>query len=106
MVEWTISIGNLLTTLLSLGGFIFATFGFFYALRRSIDMTGERILLLSGRMINVENELKELQKVLVAMAVQDEKMVQFERQIVDYRKSSDDFCTWVRNEISKLRETR
>ncbi len=85
-IDWSISIGNLLTVLLTVIGFVGTVTGMFYALRTQTALQGasvqsladiqtERLTTIGGRMINLELEVKELKNVLVALAAQDARLL-------------------------------
>lgn len=112
-VDWTISLGSIVTAILTVVGFGIAALGFFYALRSSIDRTGdrltatneitnERMLMLSGRMINVENEVKELKDIVVTQAVQDQKLEAHNQRLDQFQKTADEWRSWVRSKIDEI----
>ena len=72
-VDWTITAGNIIEGAATITGFIVAGLGFFYALRA--DLT-----ILSTRVLDVEQELKELSKVLVQMAAQSTRLEDMDRR--------------------------
>lgn len=101
-VEWSVSIGNILTILLTLGSFAAASIGFVHALKTSIAMTGERLQQMAGRMINVETELRELIKITATMAAQDQRMENHTQRMDAMDRSAQEWRTWVREKFDEI----
>lgn len=101
-IEWTITFGQIAASTLTLLGFVAAAFGFFLALRKSIDLTTERMGVLAGRMINVEAELKQLAKVMTNQAVQDQKILSLDQRLDRIQGSTEEWRLWVGQRISEL----
>lgn len=101
-VEWSITVGNIVTTAFTVLGFIVAALGFFYALRSSLEMQGEKISLLSGRMINVENEIKELKNVLIKLASQEEKLSALAQRMDRIQSSEEEWRLWITERFDRL----
>lgn len=84
-IEWTITVGTIVTSAFTLIGFIVAALGFYFALRENVrsmarditgltELTSERMGILAGRMVNVENKIEDMTQVLAKVAVQDERL--------------------------------
>src|SRR5258708_17254734 len=101
-VDWSITVGNLVSTVFTFVVVLIAIGGFFHALRSSLNITNERMLMLSGRMINVENEVKKLSEILIAMAAQDERALSLTQRVDRMQEESLEWRTWVRERIDRL----
>lgn len=103
-IEWSISLGNIITSGLTLLGFVVAAFGFFYALKSSIALQAMQTDILAGRMINVENEIKKLSEVVVSMAAADQRMTGHTRRMDAMDRDAQEWRTWVRGQFDAIHE--
>ena len=81
MIEWTISLGNIVTSVLTLVGFVLSAGAFLYALRISIDRNLEATRNLTLRVSGVEFEIKQLTKVVVEQAVQQNQIMSLTQRL-------------------------
>lgn len=70
MIDWTVTVGNLLTILSVTGGGVWV----FFAVRRDVD-------LLSQKLIPIESAVIKLTVVLETLARQDERIKSVERDL-------------------------
>lgn len=112
-VDWSISIGNVLTIVVTLSSLIAASVGFVQALKSSIAttsealkssiaITSEKLNTISGRMINVENEIKEIAKTMAMIAVQDQRMSGHTQRMDTMEQNAQEFREWVRGRFDTL----
>lgn len=92
--DWTVNLGHILTFLGVAGGL------WVWARQHTKDtsLIAERLQVLGGRVINVETELKELNQVVTALAVQDARIVAMEarqsaqgERISAFERSADEW---------------
>lgn len=77
--EWTITLGNLLSII----GFFAAGFTVFYGMRSDIRMLDQRIGTVEGDLTKIDESLKQIVKIFVEMARQDERMSAMDRRMND-----------------------
>lgn len=100
-IEWSITIGNILTTALTIFGFVGAGMAVFYAQRTAMAVMSERLSILGARMINMETELKKLTDVVVQMAVERERV----NALISTVEGLREFQQWAREKLERI-ETR
>lgn len=100
--DWTINIGHLLT----LAGFIGSLVAMYFALRQAVVVLAATVAVklehLGGRMINVENDLKQMSHVLTQVAVQNERMDNVEARVDQIAKASEEHRQWTREQVTYL----
>lgn len=130
-VTWEITIGQIISSALTLIAFMATAMGFFYALRNTIatqaadlvsftqliqvqmkgfsDLTGQRLETLGGRMINVEADLKEVGRCMTLVAAQDQRLAAMderhntiEQRFDRMEKEQGNWRDWVRGRIDEL----
>jgi len=84
VVDWSINVGHFLTMFVIVAGGA----GFVYALRGRLDV-------VSSRLLNVEEDLKQLVQVLVKQGRQDERIDAMDQRSVSQGKRIDDLTTRV-----------
>ncbi len=102
MIEWTITVGNLFTSAITLLGFVVAAITFFHAIRSTLNLQSERLLMLSGRMINVENEIKELKLVLIQMATQETSLKLLSERVDRLQTDASQWHAYTNGRLDKL----
>ena len=70
-IDWTVSIGNLLT----IGGVLSLFVGSYFVIRNEVAKLQWDGSSISNRLGNIETEMRSLSQVLIKMAVQDERLV-------------------------------
>jgi hypothetical protein len=76
VIDWTINLGSILT----FGGIVFAAGGFFYSTKTQNE-----------RMSNIEQDLKSLNKVVMDVALSNQRQDNFEKRTDDrFRHVEDD----------------
>ena len=81
MIEWTITAGNILTSVLTLAGFVIAALIFFHGLKISLDLEIERLGMLSNEVKELKDEIKELKGVTITLATQTESLRQLSSRV-------------------------
>lgn len=81
--DWTINFGHVLTFLTLCG----AVLAGYYAVKADIrifsTLMGERMQLLSGRIINIETDLKELTRVSISLAETNVKIQNLDNRLTE-----------------------
>jgi len=74
MIDWDISLGNLIIGGFTLCVWVVTATGFVYAQKNTNSLLGERLGTLGGRLITMENELRELARIVTVQAVQTNEL--------------------------------
>lgn len=101
--DWTINVGNILTVGFTLIGFGIGALGLYYGMKNNISILNQKLDFFGGRLINLENETKEIAKVLTAVAVQDERFQHLETRLEDFQRTRDERWAWVQKQLDELR---
>jgi hypothetical protein len=110
ILDWTIHFSDIFTVILAL----LTVCGLYFGMRSEIKMMSrqtetaaammtERLGIMGGRIINVEIELKELNKVLISMAEQSERMKSFDARLIEQHRrinTMDEHGTRMSGDIS------
>ncbi len=107
---WEITVGQIFTSLVSLGAFLAGVAAFFYALKSSIqeislkadassNLIAERMQTLGGRIINLETDVKELNKVIISMAESNVRLDSIDARINNHIEEYSQWKSWVRGQL-------
>lgn len=77
VIDWTISVGNMLT----LAGVLCTIVGAFFAVRHEVSKLQWDESSISNRLGNIETEMRTLSQVVTKMAVQDQRLTDHARRI-------------------------
>lgn len=101
-IEWSMSVGNIITVVLTLLGFTLGALGFFYALRSSIERTADRLQGLGTRIFDIETELKQLSAAFALMAAQDQRLLGHTRRMDSFERDAAEQRAWVRSQFDRV----
>jgi hypothetical protein len=110
ILDWTIHFSDLFTVVLAL----LTVSGLYFGMKTEIKLMTrqaeqntalmtERLGLMGGRIINVEMELKELTKVLIAMAETSERLKSMDARLIEHHRrinNMDEHGTRLSNDLS------
>lgn len=102
MIDWTISFGNLVVVIITILGWVGLAIGNYIFIRLSIEKLAYVIETHGGRLINVENEMRQITDLLKEVAVQDEKLNNITRRIDDQQKAADESRAWFRRRLDEV----
>ena len=95
MIDWTVNFGHILM----FATFITTVVGAYFALKSVVGMLTYKLDNFGGRVINIETELREMSKIMTAVAVQDERFVNLEKRFTNLELASEAHRKWVREVI-------
>lgn len=95
MFDWTINLGHILTIL----GFLGVGATGYVGVRSFLAVMSVKLDIFGGRVLNIEVEMREMNKTITTVAVQNERMDGFDRRIVNLEASTEAHRRWVREEV-------
>lgn len=87
--DWTVSVGNLINLLLLVVGACGLYYGLYYGLENSVAMIKQSMDFMGGRLINIENELRGVEKTLDQVARQDERLQAMDMRVARLERRAD-----------------
>lgn len=98
--DWTFNVGHFFT----LVGMVGTAMAIYFALRFDVKVASLQLSLLGGRMINVENQLKELTQLTVKMAESNIRMESLDARFDEQHRRLNSFEDYLRRIEDRIRE--
>lgn len=99
MINWQINLGDLVSLVLALA----AVIGVYTGMKNALVAITTKLDLMAGRLLNVENELRDHSKTIAIIDRQDERIAAIQRENAQERIEGMEWRNWVRTEIQNNR---
>jgi hypothetical protein len=102
MIDWTISLGAILSGAFNAIVLMAGAISFYYAIKYMNKMTAAELKVLSGDVTELKTEIKDLTKVVTIQAVQDEKILAANQALAAFRGEYNERHKSLRDRVERI----